>query len=157
MLEYDRENRERTSLLMSEYKLIVVMVIVFILILFTIGSIIKTTNCRKCMKRILSMFGVADTSSSQRESELESRPRQIQIDSSGYHQELSLTERGAPSARRIGNTNAQLPSTARNGHGSDDEELDKAEEREWWEDYEFNGRDEKYKMTNDGRQGGPNM
>ena len=64
VLQYDAQ-RDGTTLLLSEFKLILIMVIVFILIMFTIGGIVKTTNWRKCMKGTLSVFGLVDTAASQ--------------------------------------------------------------------------------------------
>lgn len=62
------------------------------------------------------------------------------------HQELALTERGAPSARRMGGTGIALDSARSNNNEDDDDEDGVGYARqggrgeEWWEDYEFSGK-----------------
>lgn len=51
LLKYDSENRDSTSIQISESKFIVVIIIILVLIIFTVCPFIrKKTSNRKCMK-----------------------------------------------------------------------------------------------------------
>lgn len=48
ILQYDAQHRDKNSLLLSEFKLILLMLVIFILLVITIASIIKNANYKGC-------------------------------------------------------------------------------------------------------------